>query len=45
MDIPRFLADEEQKHHDYIKALRDGSKELPPSRLLEDAEFTHLDEY
>jgi len=35
-DILRFLADEEQKHHDYIKAFRDGSKELPPSRLVED---------
>ena len=35
-DILRYLADEEQKHYDYIKKFREGSKDLPESRLVQD---------
>jgi rubrerythrin len=34
--ILTYLADEEQKHYDFLKKFRDGSKELPESRLLRD---------
>ena len=35
-DILRYLADEEQKHYDYIKKFQEGSKDLPESRLVQD---------
>jgi rubrerythrin len=35
-DIFRFLAEEEQKHYDYIKKIKEGSKELPESHLVRD---------
>jgi rubrerythrin len=34
--ILTYLAGEEQKHYDFLKRFRDGSKELPESRLLKD---------
>ncbi|HUV06785.1 MAG TPA: ferritin family protein [Spirochaetia bacterium] len=37
-DILKFLADEEQKHYDFIKRFRDGSREVPDSRLVEDVQ-------
>lgn len=35
-DILQYLADEEQKHYDYIKKMREGSKEVPESHLVQD---------
>lgn len=35
-DILQYLADEEQKHYDYIKKFREGSKEVPESHLVQD---------
>ena len=35
-DILRFLADEEEKHYNYIKRFKEGSKGLPESRLVQD---------
>lgn len=34
--ILTYLAEEEEKHYDILKKFRDGSKEVPKSRLLSD---------
>ena len=34
--ILRFLADEEQKHYDFIKNYKEGSRDLPESHLVRD---------
>jgi rubrerythrin len=34
--ILTYLADEEQKHYEFLQKFRDGSKELPESHLLKD---------
>jgi rubrerythrin len=35
-DILQFLADEEQKHYEYIRRFREGSRDLPESQLISD---------